>query len=68
MGGVESKAGRTRRNMLVPVPVIDDFDAFNKELLARCGSRPGAPPTRRHAGKPLGAREKASAGSSGIRI
>jgi transposase len=35
-GNVENKVGYTRRNMLVPVPVIDNFDAFNKELLARC--------------------------------
>jgi transposase len=35
-GNVENKVGYTRRNMLVPVPVIDDFEAFNKELLARC--------------------------------
>jgi len=35
-GNVENKVGYTRRNMLVPVPVIDDFDAFNAELLLRC--------------------------------
>jgi transposase len=35
-GNVENKVGYTRRNMLVPVPVIDDFESFNKELLARC--------------------------------
>jgi len=35
-GNVENKVGYTRRNMLVPVPVIDDFEAYNKELLARC--------------------------------
>jgi hypothetical protein len=35
-GSVENKVGYTRRNMLVPVPVIDDFDAFNIELLRRC--------------------------------
>lgn len=35
-GNVENKVGYTRRNMLVPVPAIDDFDAFNKELLRRC--------------------------------
>jgi transposase len=35
-GSVENKVGYTRRNMLVPVPVIDDFDAFNNELLHRC--------------------------------
>jgi transposase len=27
-GSVENKVGYTRRNMLVPVPVITDFDAF----------------------------------------
>jgi len=35
-GNVENKVGYTRRNMLVPVPVIADFDAFNEELLQRC--------------------------------
>ncbi len=35
-GNVENKVGYTRRNMLVPVPVIEDFEAFNKELLRRC--------------------------------
>jgi len=35
-GNVENKVGYTRRNMLVPVPVITDFDAFNTELLKRC--------------------------------
>jgi Transposase and inactivated derivatives len=35
-GNVENKVGYTRRNMLVPVPVIDDFAAFNEELLSRC--------------------------------
>ena len=35
-GNVENKVGYTRRNMLVPVPVITDFNAFNEELLRRC--------------------------------
>ena len=35
-GNVENKVGYTRRNMLVPVPVITDFDAFNDELLRLC--------------------------------
>ena len=35
-GSVENKVGYTRRNMLVPVPVIDNFDDFNEELLLRC--------------------------------
>jgi len=35
-GSVENKVGYTRRNMLVPVPVITDFDAFNEELVKRC--------------------------------
>ena len=35
-GNVENKVGYTRRNMLVPVPVIADFDAFNDELLRLC--------------------------------
>jgi len=35
-GNVENKVGYERRNMLVPVPVIDDFEKFNEELLCRC--------------------------------
>lgn len=35
-GNVENKVGYTRRNLLVPVPTITDFDAFNEELLLRC--------------------------------
>jgi transposase len=35
-GNVENKVGYTRRNMLVPVPTITDFNAFNEELLRRC--------------------------------
>jgi transposase len=35
-GNVENKVGYTRRNMLVPVPVITDFDSFNEELLRLC--------------------------------
>ena len=35
-GNVENKVGYTRRNMLVPVPVIDDFDGYNLELLRLC--------------------------------
>ncbi len=35
-GNVESKVGYTRRNMLVPVPTITDWSAFNEELLCRC--------------------------------
>jgi transposase len=35
-GNVENKVGYTRRNMLVPVPAITDFDAFNEELLRQC--------------------------------
>ena len=35
-GNVENKVGYDRRNMLVPVPTIEDFTVFNEELLARC--------------------------------
>jgi len=35
-GNVENKVGYTRRNMLVPVPTITDFEAFNAELLKLC--------------------------------
>ena len=35
-GNAENKVGYTRRNMLVPIPVIDDFDAYNEMLLKMC--------------------------------
>ena len=35
-GNVENKVGYDRRNLLVPVPTIANFDSFNKELLVRC--------------------------------
>lgn len=35
-GNVENKVGYTRRNMLVPVPVITDFETFNEALLQLC--------------------------------
>ena len=35
-GSVENKVGYDRRNMLVPVPTIDDFDGYNNDLLRRC--------------------------------
>lgn len=40
-GNVENKVGYDRRNMLVPVPTILDFAAFNKELLERCDADHG---------------------------
>lgn len=35
-GNVENKVGYDRRNMLVPVPRITDFEEFNKGLLIQC--------------------------------
>jgi transposase len=35
-GNVENKVGYTRRNLLVPVPTIEDWEAFNSTLLERC--------------------------------
>lgn len=35
-GNVENKVGYKRRNLLVPVPVIEDFEKYNKELFHRC--------------------------------
>jgi hypothetical protein len=35
-GNVENKVGYLRRNLLVPVPTIADFDEYNQELLQRC--------------------------------
>jgi transposase len=37
-GNVENKVGYLRRNYLLPPPVIEDLDAFNRELLERCQS------------------------------
>jgi len=34
-GNVENKVGYTRRNMLVPVPIINDFDGYNAELFRK---------------------------------
>lgn len=36
-GSVENAVGYLRRNLMVPPPVITDLDAFNKDLLTRCG-------------------------------
>jgi len=35
-GHVENKVGYHRRNLLVPIPQIDDLKTFNQELLKRC--------------------------------
>ena len=35
-GNVENKVGYLRRNYLLPPPVIEDLEAFNRELLERC--------------------------------
>jgi len=35
-GNVENKVGYTRRNMLVPVPTITDWEGFNAKLLKLC--------------------------------
>lgn len=35
-GNVENKVGYTRRNFLVPVPTITDFEVFNEELWNLC--------------------------------
>ena len=35
-GSVETKVGYHRRNMLVPVPEVDDLKAFNRGLLEEC--------------------------------
>jgi len=35
-GNVENKVGYSRRNFLVPVPTIEDFEAFNEQLFKRC--------------------------------
>ena len=42
-GNVENKVGYSRRNMLVPVPVIEDFDIFNKDLLRLCDENHNRP-------------------------
>lgn len=38
-GKVEGLVGFARRNFLVPIPRIDDFEAFNAELAERCRQR-----------------------------
>lgn len=35
-GSVENKVGFSRRNLLVPVPVVGDVAEFNRELAGRC--------------------------------
>lgn len=35
-GHVENKVGYHRRNLLVPVPQVDDLKAFNRQLLVMC--------------------------------
>ena len=35
-GSVENYVGTSRRNLFVPVPEIDDLEAYNRELLERC--------------------------------
>lgn len=35
-GNVENKVGYSRRNFFVPIPVIEDFEAFNINLLKLC--------------------------------
>ena len=35
-GHIESLVGYSRRNFLVPVPKLDDFDAFNESLIEDC--------------------------------
>jgi len=35
-GHVESKVGYHRRNFLVPIPVFDDIEKYNVQLLERC--------------------------------
>jgi transposase len=35
-GNVENKVGYSRRNFFVPIPVIEDFDIFNEQLLQLC--------------------------------
>lgn len=37
-GGVESDVGYSRRNFLVPLPVLADFDELNTLLLAACSA------------------------------
>lgn len=35
-GNVENKVGYSRRNFFVPITVIENFEAYNKELLTLC--------------------------------
>jgi transposase len=45
-GGVENGVGWARRNLLVPVPVAERWDALNAELAERCRARRGKAHTR----------------------
>jgi len=45
-GGVENGIGWARRNLLVPVPTAESWDALNEELAARCRARRGRMHTR----------------------
>jgi len=45
-GGVENGIGWARRNLLVPVPVAERWDALNAEVAARCRARRGKAHTR----------------------
>ena len=35
-GNVENKVGYGRRNFLVPVPTIENFETFNRDLFSKC--------------------------------
>jgi transposase len=41
-GNVENKVGTLRRNLFVPIPKIDDLEAYNAQLLDECMDRAGA--------------------------
>lgn len=47
-GSVENKVGYLRRHLLVPVPVVDDWAAFNAALLDRCDADAARPHYRKH--------------------
>ena len=42
-GGVEGLVGYARRNFLVPLPEVADYEELNRELLARCAENSGRP-------------------------
>jgi len=46
-GNVENKVGTLRRNLFVPVPVVEDLEAYNDQLFISCMERTDEPHYRK---------------------